>query len=135
MKYHELRIAIPYAAAGTSSTVRHKVTLPGKFYIKAGYFMPDVNVAAHADNFSAYALTNTTDTATLHTWSTDSDVDGALTGGTAKDITADGSNLLAQGSEREIVEGDVLTATKTDSGTGAAGGGSYVLLLEYRPLP
>lgn len=124
----QLDIQMGLQAAGTSRSVRKKFELPGSWFIEAVSFLPDDSVTANDTNYTTVALANTTDSVTLHSRAT-TVAGGSLTAGTAVDAT------LTEGAARVISENDLLTFSKTDSGSGQALGGTYSLVLVQRALP
>jgi len=125
----QFSLYIPLQAAGTDRKVYKTFEPSGEWYIEAEGFMPDDSVTANNTNYSTITATNETDTATLHTFHTKILGGTALTAGTA---VANAS--ITNGSARQFSQGDVISVSKADSGSGQALGGTYSFWLTRRRL-
>lgn len=113
-------------AADTERDWYEKFLLPGKWLVRAVWWIPHDAVTANGTNYTVFTLTNVTASTTIVTRSYAATNSVA---GTAEEQT------LPTGAAATIADGDMLKLAKTDPGTGLAARGQFVLKLEAAPLP
>jgi len=118
---------MPNVAAGTDEERYTVVELPSpKARIVAVSLVVDATATAHASNYTDLALQNGATVIASHSTATGGD--GTLTAGTAVPLS------IVAGTD-VVADGDVLSLTKTDSGTGVAAQSTVTVLFEEQPLP
>jgi len=129
MGYQDLQwdIHVPLQAAGTDRTVFRTFKAEGNWFIESAEFMPDDAITAAATNYVTVTLTNVTDSATIHTFNTNTGQTTTVAG-TAIAVTVDA------GSDSVVTQGDKFSLAKVETGTGGALGGTYSLFLRRRAL-
>lgn len=124
-EYQTIPLVIDTTAAGAGALARYPVQLPGIWLVEKATLMPDIAVAAHATNGTTLTFQSGANEAGLTdraSHSTLSGAQGALTAGTAVDLTPTAAV--------EVDLGDLLALEKVDAASGQAFKGTLFVLLK-----
>lgn len=128
LNYYEIVMGPTAAsiAAGTSADMYHTFGLPGKWVIERVRFVPEIAVTANGTNYTAYTLTNETQSQTIGSRSYAATNSVA---GTAETVTT------PTGLAAVVSQGDSLKLAVASAGTGVASRSRMILSLRRADLP
>ncbi|MEL6347163.1 MAG: hypothetical protein AAFV53_28875 [Myxococcota bacterium] len=122
-EYRLLKFNIPATAA--DETIYDLWDYPQDGVIESVTYVPDDAVTANDTNYANFTLSNATVSVTIATFSTETSGSGGTGNQTAG--TAIAVSLSASGAGLDLVEDDVLSFAKVDSGSGVTAGGSLIV--------